>query len=469
MKILVVDDEPAIRFSLAELLEADGHDVRDAAHAPAALAALEAAAADLVISDLTMPAMDGLQLLEEVRTRHPGTLFVLMTAHGDERTAVRALKEGAYDYVPKPFDNEEIRAAVRRAREVLSLRAENARLREELAGEYRGLIGDSPALREVLHVLRRAGPTDATVLITGESGTGKEVAARALHAESRRRSGPFVALNCSALPGELVEGELFGHLRGAFTGADRDRAGLFEAAGGGTLFLDEIGDLAPGAQAKVLRALEERQVTRLGSTRPVDVDVRVVAATNRPLERMAAEGAFREDLLYRLRVITVHLPPLRERREDVVAIALHFLAEMAARHGRPARELSEGARRALVAYEWPGNVRELRNAMERAVVLAEGDRIEAADLPPQLLRSAAPLGPVDAALADLPFERAVEGFERTFVAAALERHGGNVSAAARALGLHRQSLQKMLRRLGLARDPGDPPAPPGSAAASGQP
>ncbi|HEX9939188.1 MAG TPA: sigma-54 dependent transcriptional regulator [Longimicrobium sp.] len=459
MKILVVDDEPSIRFSLAELLEEEGHEVREAPHAPAALAMLDEAPADLVLSDLTMPAMDGLQLLDEVRARHPQSLFVLVTAHGDERTAVRALKNGAYDYVPKPFDNEEVRAVVRRAREVLALRAENARLREELAGEFRGLIGDSPAIREVVKVIRRAGPTDATLLITGESGTGKEVVARALHAESRRRARPFVALNCSALPGDLVESELFGHVRGAFTGADRDREGMFEAADGGTLFLDEVGDLAGPAQAKLLRALEERQVTRLGSNKPVSVDVRVVAATHRPLDRMSADGGFREDLLYRLRVISLHLPPLRERREDVPAIALHFLAEMAARHGRPVRGLADGARRALLAYDWPGNVRELRNAIERAVVLAEGDQIEAGDLPPQLLESAAPLRPVDAALADLPFaearERAVDAFERAYLQAALERHG-NVSAAARALGLHRQSLQKKLRQLGLTREaPGE--------------
>jgi DNA-binding NtrC family response regulator len=460
VKILVVDDEPSIRFSLTELLDEAGHEVREAPHAPAALALLEESPADLVISDLTMPAMDGLQLLEELRSRHPGSLFVLMTAHGDERTAVRALKNGAYDYIPKPFDNEEVRALVRRAREVLALRAENARLRQELAGELHGLIGESAAIRDVARVVRRAAPTDATVLITGESGTGKEVVARALHAESRRRAGPFVALNCSALPGELVESELFGHLKGAFTGADRDREGLFEAADGGTLFLDEIGDLALPAQAKLLRALEERQVTRVGATRPTAVDVRVVAATHRPLDRLAADGTFREDLLYRLRVITLHLPPLRERREDVPAIALHFLAEMAARHGRPVRGLCEGARRALLAYDWPGNVRELRNALERAVVMAEGEEIEAADLPAQVTASAAPLGPVDAALADLPFaqarERALDDFDRVYLQAALERHGGNVSATARALDMHRQSLQKKLRQLGLARGaPGD--------------
>jgi DNA-binding NtrC family response regulator len=457
MRILVVDDERAIRFSLAELLEAEGHEVREAEHAPAALAMLEDDPADLVLSDLSMPAMDGMQLLEEVRARHPESLFVLLTAFGDERTAVRALKLGAYDYVPKPFDNEEIRAIARRAREVLSLRAENLRLREELAGEVPGLIGASPALRETARVLRRAAPTDATVLVTGESGTGKEVVARALHAGSRRRAGPFVALNCSALPGELVESELFGAARGAFTGADRDREGVFEAAHGGTLFLDEVGDLAVPAQAKLLRALEEREVTRVGSTRPIPVDVRLVAATNRPLEEMAAAGTFREDLLYRLRVIHLHLPPLRERRDDVSALAAHFLAQMAARHGLPARGLGERARRALLAYDWPGNVRELRNALERALVLAEGETIEPEDLPPQVAGgSSGPLRPAEAALADLPFvearERASEAWERAFLAAALERHGGNVSATARALDLHRQSLQKRLRQLGMSRE-----------------
>jgi len=456
MKILVVDDERSIRFSLSELLEGEGHAVREAEHAPAALAALEGDPADLVVSDLSMPAMDGMQLLEEVRARHPETLFVLMTAYGDERTAVRALREGAYDYVPKPFDNEEIRALVRRAREVLALRAENRRLREELAGEFRGLIGDSPGMREVYRLVRRAAPTDVTVLVTGESGTGKELVARAVHEESRRARGPFVALNCSALPGELVESELFGHLRGAFTGADRDREGLFEAADGGTLFLDEIGDLAVPAQAKLLRALEERQVLRVGATRPTAVDVRVVAATHRPLERLVAEGGFRQDLLFRLQVIQVQIPPLRERRDDIPALAVHFVRHFAERYGRPVREIDPGARRALLAYDWPGNVRELRNVVERAVVLAEGESLEAADLPPAVAGSTAPLRPADAALADLPFAearaRALDAFDRSFLGAALERHGRNVSRTARALEMHRQSLQKKLRQLGISAE-----------------
>jgi DNA-binding NtrC family response regulator len=459
VRILVVDDEPAVRFALAELLTDAGHDVREAEHAPAALAALEGESADVVISDLNMPAMNGLALLEEVRARHGDTLFILLTAHGDERVAVEALQLGAYHYIPKPFDNDEIIAIVARAREVLALRQENRRLRDELSGGpsgIRGIVGSSPALRETLRIVQRIAPTDVTVLITGESGTGKEVIARALHDGSRRAGAAFVALNCSALPAELVESELYGHVRGAFTGADRDRDGLFAAAHGGTLLLDEVGELSPAAQAKLLRALEERSITPVGSTRAVPVDVRLVAATNRVLDDAVASGAFRADLLYRLSVVQLQLPPLRERREDITALATHFIAQLAERHGRPALPLGESARRALQAHDWPGNARELRNALERALVLADGDAIEARDLPASVTSSASPLRPVDAALAELSWAdaraRALDAFERSFLAASLERHGGNVSATARALGLHRQSLQKMLRRLGLATD-----------------
>ena len=453
MNILVVDDEPAVRFSLVELLEAAGHSVRAAEHGPAALEALAEEPADLVLSDLRMPALDGLALMAEVRARHPATVFVLMTAYGDERTAVAALKEGAYDYLPKPFDNEEVRSLVRRVHEMLALRAENERLRAELADRRGPLIGGSPAMRAIYDIIDRAGPTDAVVLITGESGTGKELVARAIHEASRRRNGRFVALNCGALPPELVESELFGHARGAFTGADRDREGLFEAASGGTLFLDEIGDLALPAQAKLLRALEDRAVRRLGENRTRPVDVRLIAATNRPLERMVQDGSFREDLLYRLRVIQIDIPPLRERREDIVPLAIHFIHELAARHGRKVEDLAPDARRALLAYDWPGNVRELRNAIERAVVLADGPALTAADLPASVTGAAAPLRPAEAALAGLSYRealaRARRDFDRAFLSAALERHGGNITRAAEELGLHRQSLQKLLRRAGL--------------------
>jgi two-component system, NtrC family, response regulator HydG len=456
MKILVVDDEAGVRFALQELLTDAGHAVRAAEHAPAALAALDGDPADLVISDLNMPALNGLALLEEVRLRHPDTVFILLTAHGDERIAVESLRLGAYHYIPKPFDNDEILAIVARAREMLALRRENRRLRDELSGAIPGLIGDAPALRETVRIVQRVAPTDVTVLITGESGTGKEVVARALHDGGRRAAAAFVALNCSALPAELIESELFGHVRGAFTGADRDRTGLFATADGGTLFLDEIGELAPAAQAKLLRALEERKITPVGTSTELAVDVRVVAATNRPLATLVSAGTFRADLLYRISVVQLQLPPLRERREDIPALAAHFIAHFAARHGRPALPLDEAARRMLLAYDWPGNVRELRNAMERAVVMADDAAIQPRDLPSAITESAAPLRPVDAALAELPYTearaRAIDAFERSFLGAALERNGGNVSATARVLGLHRQSLQKMLRRLGLIGD-----------------
>jgi DNA-binding NtrC family response regulator len=452
MRILVVDDERSIRFSLSELL-GDEHDVTEAEHAPAALNLLENAHFDLVISDLNMPAMSGLQLLEEVRARHPGIMFVLMTAFGDERTAVQALKGGAYDYIPKPFDNDDMRALVRRVHELLAVRAENDRLRHELAQHFGELVGSAPAMREVYRMIERVAPTDASVLIQGESGTGKELAARALHAHSRRMGGPFIALNCSALPSELIESELFGHVRGAFTGAERDKLGLFEAAENGTLLLDEIGELAPSAQAKLLRALEDRTITPVGSTVARKVDVRLVAATHRNLAEMAAAGEFREDLLYRLNVITITMPPLRERRDDIPVLAAHFIADLCKRHGRPPLQLSDTARAAIVGYAWPGNVRELRNALERAVVLAEGEQIELLDLPAQLGGDRVHVPAAEAVAADIPFmearERALDAFDRAYLTAALARHAGNVSATARGLGMHRQSLQKMLKRLGV--------------------
>jgi DNA-binding NtrC family response regulator len=453
MRIVVVDDEASIRLALSELLESDGHAVRAVEHAPAALAALEGEPADLILSDLRMPAMDGLQLLDEIRARHPDTVFVLVTAHGDERMAVRALRQGAYDYLPKPFDNEEVRALVGRVRERLALRAENERLRDELAERHGPIIGGSPAMRRVYDLIRRAGPTDATILVTGESGTGKELVAHAIHDASPRRSRPFVALNCSALPAELVESELFGHAKGAFTGADRDREGRFEAADGGTLLLDEVGDLAAPAQAKLLRTLEERAVTRVGENAPRPVDVRLVAATNRRLDALVEDGTFREDLLYRLRVVHIQLPPLRDRRVDIPALAVHFAEELAGRHRRPVTDLADDARRALLAHDWPGNVRELRNAIERAVVLAEGTTLTAADLPTTVTGHDGPLRPADAALAGLDYaeakRRARRAFDHAFLGAALERHGGNITRTAEALGLHRQSLQKLLTRAGL--------------------
>lgn len=455
MRIVLVDDEPSIRFALEELLRDHGFDVQAFEGARAALAHLQDHDTDLVISDLTMPGMSGLELLDTLRSGWPDVMFVLMTAHGDERTAVRALKLGAWDYVPKPFENDEILATVGRVREVLALRTSNETMRAELAHEFRGLIGSSAGLRDVASLIRRVAPTSATVLIEGESGTGKELVARAIHDESSRARRPFVALNCSALPPHLVESELFGHAKGAFTGADRDRKGLFEAADGGTLFLDEIGDMGIAAQAKLLRAIEQREVLPVGSTRPIAIDVRILAATNRDLLEQVKERAFREDLLYRLRVVTIPIPPLRERTADIIPLAVNFMTAFAERDRRPLPQLSDAARAALLRHAWPGNVRELRNAIERALVVAGHDLLDVADLPEEIGGTRSRTSAADAALANVPYavarNRAVERFSREMLVAALQRHDFNISETARALGLHRQSLQKMIRRLGIAQ------------------
>jgi DNA-binding NtrC family response regulator len=337
---------------------------------------------------------------------------------------------------------------------------------------FHGLLGGSAIMRDVFERLERVGRTDVTVLLTGESGTGKELAARALHAVSTRQQRPLVALNCSALPTELVESELFGHARGSFTGAVRDHGGLFEAAHGGTLFLDEIGDLGIGAQAKVLRALESGEVLRVGGTKPSRVDVRVIAATNRPLERMVADGTFREDLLYRLNVVVIALPPLRARPQDVPVLAQHFLHQVRVKHPHTAQRISEEAMARLMTYAWPGNVRELRNVLEGALVLGDGPTLEPRHLPPLVRDALMPSGGVDedtaralvAATSHLSFaearEQALEAFDRAFLSAALARHSGNIAQTARALGLHRQSLQKVLARRSLrARRPASPEMP----------
>ena len=456
MNVLVIDDEESVRIALEDLLSDAGYDVRTAEHVPGALALLESFAPDLVLSDVRMPMVSGFELLAMLRRDHPQLPVVLLTAHGDERTAVQALKAGAWDYLPKPFDNAEILALATRAAELLTLRAENERLRQELGGTTFGIVGRSDLIGAVRRLIERVGRTDTTVLVTGESGTGKELVARALHDASARRRKPFVALNCAALPSDLIEAELFGHVRGAFTGAAREREGAFEAANGGTLFLDEIGDLATAAQAKLLRVLETREVVRLGANRPIPVDVRIVGATHRPLRELAARENFRSDLYYRLAVVEIDVPPLRERREDIPLLVGHF-AQAAKSLGVPPRPFSEAALRALVGYDWPGNVRELRNVVQRALVLAEADEVLPTDLPAEILASDAPVTSAEAVSLQLPFlearRRALAAFDRSFLAAAFEHHERNVSRTASALGLHRQTLQKLLTRYGIDRRP----------------
>ncbi len=405
---------------------------------------------DLVISDLRMGEHSGLDLLRLWKKRRPTTAFVLITAHGEVNSAVEAMKLGAEDYVPKPFDNDEIRLVVRRALERTQLARENRLLRARVERDFGmgNLIGRGPGMRAVFDTIRKVAETDLTVLIRGESGTGKELVAQALHEASPRKSSPFVAVNCAAISRELVESELFGHEKGAFTGADARRVGRFEAAHGGTIFLDEIGDMAADTQAKVLRVLQERSFERVGGTKPIQVDVRVIAATHRDLEKDVSSSRFREDLYYRLKVVEIALPPLRERPEDLPALAERFLEEVAERLARPKKRLAPAAQAALAAHAWPGNARELRNRIEQSAVLAAGEEIEAADL-----RLDAAGAEPTAATGERPFSEAkraaVESFEREFLLRALRANAGNVSRTAEAIGMVRQSLQQKIRELGL--------------------
>ncbi|MEN9509669.1 MAG: hypothetical protein RLZZ621_2232 [Gemmatimonadota bacterium] len=457
MRILVVSQNRDVQDDLRALFEHDGREVLLASQTVGIVDMIGRAEVDLVLSDAALPDDAGTILLEEVRAQHPDVFTGLLTTGHGQRT----IPDTAIDYLSVPVDPMEVRALVRRAEAKQSVQAMQAvhdalldDMRDDGTIEFRGMYGTTSVMRDVFKMISRVGRTDVTVLVTGESGTGKELVARALHEESGRRNKPFVALNCSALPSELVESELFGHTRGAFTGAVKDRGGLFEAANGGTLFLDEIGDLGPLAQAKVLRALENGEVMRVGGTRSTRVDVRVIAATNRPLDEMVTDGRFREDLLYRLKVISLALPPLRDRKQDIPLLATHFLQVFSDRHHLPPRLISDRAREILLQYEWPGNVRELRNVIEGALVMCDGAEIDDCDLPAALANPRSSIKPsmLEQAV-DLPFvearEKALREFDRAFLGAALARHNGNIARTARALGLHRQSLQKLLARRDL--------------------
>jgi DNA-binding NtrC family response regulator len=434
------------------MLLADECTVVEAPSVDAALMAIASAPPDLVLLDLVMPGRSGFELLSELgRTPDPPPVVVL-TATRNVATAVEAMKRGAADYVTKPFEVEALRIKVRQllSRRALEHEVERLRARIEESERLGGLLGRSQAMHEVFRTIRRVADSLATVLIRGESGTGKELVAHAIHDLSPRASGPFVALNCAAIPANLIESELFGHERGAFTDARERRIGRFEAASGGTLFLDEIGELDAGVQAKFLRALEERRIERLGGGAAVDIDVRVIAATNRDLERDVATGRFRADLFYRIHVVPMELPPLRERREDVRMLAEHFLEQARAGAGRGPTRIAADALAALERFPWPGNVRELRNAIERAVALCEGDAIELADLPASVLRTER-IEALRAALREgrLGFEEAVADFERALLLEALEETGWNQTRAADRLGTTRRALKLRMDRLDL--------------------
>src|SRR5262245_14282766 len=445
--ILVVDDESSARTTLALLLRKRSHRVAEADGVATAVKTLADEAFDVIVTDLRMPDGDGLEVLRAARIHCPDADVILLTAYAGWESAKEAIRLGACDYFEKGREPDELLHRIDRALAETALRRENANLRAQVRARYAlpGLVAASPQMAQVLELVGRVAPTDATVLIHGESGVGKEVIAKALHHASTRARGPFVAINCAALPENLLESELFGHVRGAFTGAATAKKGLFEEAHGGTLLLDEIGEMTPSLQAKLLRTLQSGEVRPVGSTQASLVDVRVVAATNRDLEQMIRQGGFREDLFYRLNVISLAVPPLRERREDITRLAEHFLARLAERQGRVLR-LSPAAMDRLLRYPWPGNVRELENAMERTAILARGDVIEPEDLPPHVTA-----GLSVGAAPHLDSPRTLAEAERIHIIQMLERSGWNHSRAAEALGIGRTTLWRKLKEYGLDR------------------
>jgi two-component system response regulator AtoC len=459
-RVLVVDDEKAMVLALKGLLSKEGYQVETAGNGEEALRRLETGNFHLVITDLSMNGVGGLQVLERGRAIDPDLAVIMITAYGSEKIAVQAMKLGASDYLPKPFDNDELRVVVQRVMETALLRRDHRRLLAQVQSDFGfdQIIGRSPAMRRIFETIDKVADTDVTVLIRGESGTGKELVANALHYRSPRRAKPMIKMNCAALSRELVESELFGHERGAFTGALARREGKFEAADGGTLFLDEVGDMPLETQAKLLRAIQEKEFERVGGNEAIKVDVRLIAATNQDLEAGVRAGRFREDLYYRLRVVELVIPPLHERREDIPLLAEHFLKEAAKRFGREVKPLTGEALRACVGHQWKGNVRELRSALEQALLLAPGSEITPADLIGDASRPAVTsaedpeLGTQDAATTQSFREakdRVVETFEREFLLQALRRHAGNITKAAEEIGMYRQNFQQKMRELGI--------------------
>jgi len=446
--VLVVDDERGVRTLCADVLQRAGHAVTVAASAEEALTAAATQVFDLVLADVNLPGIDGIELCKRLHAARPETLVILITGFPSIENAVRGMKQGARDYVTKPFSPDELRLVVARALEERELRRENAALRRELA--YGNLVGRSPAMRELHANIEKVARADATVLLVGESGTGKELVARAIHYHGTRAHRPFVAVNCGALVGSLLESELFGHVRGAFTGADKAKRGLFVAADRGTLFLDEIGELQPELQPRLLRTLQEGEVKPVGSVDTIKVDVRVVAATHRDLAQDVASGRFREDLYYRLNVIVLAIPPLRERAEDVPVLVEHFVARVCERVKRSRPTVTDAALDWMVAQRWPGNVRELENAVERAVVLAGSDVLDVVDFQPQVQAGVSPLPTAADAGSEYPLARlSLEALEKMHIEKILELSGGQKARAAAILGINRTTLWKKLRQYGV--------------------
>ncbi len=446
--ILIVDDEEAARYSARRVLGEDAYELSETDGASACMEALDEVQPDVVLLDYVMDDVDGLEVLEQMQEKKNPPVVIMMTAQGSEEVAVEALKTGAFDYIVKPYESEELRASVEKAMEKRRLEQENRQLRQEVteAREHE-IIGKSEEIQDVREQIRQVAPTTASVVITGESGTGKELVAREIHRQSERE-GRLRTVNCAAIAENLIESELFGHEKGAFTGADSRHRGKFEQADGGTLFLDEIGEMTPDVQKKFLRVLEEEVFERVGGEEKIEVDVRIVCATHRDLEKLVEEGSFREDLYYRINVVEIELPPLRARGEDVLLLARHFLDKFSEEHNRPAEHLSDEAREWLMSYGWPGNVRELRNVMERAVIVSGDETIDTDDLPADLDGTDQPYEASFDTSGDFQDtkQRVVHRFEKTFITEALERNGGNVSQTAEEIGMYRQNLQKKINR-----------------------
>ena len=450
-RVLVVDDEPKMQRVLEILLRKLGHEVLLAADGQAALTLAQSVPVDLVMTDLRMPGMDGIALLTALREHGIAAPVILLTAYGTVESAVTAMKKGAYDYILRPFDVEAVEVVVTRALALERVQRENQFLRAEVEKGWGEFIGRSAAMQQQYELICQVAPTHTSVLITGESGTGKELAARAIHRASPRRGALFVPINCAAIPADLLESELFGHTKGAFTGAYSERVGKFAMADGGTIFLDEVTELRPSLQAKLLRVLQENVIERLGSNRSVAIDIRVIAATNQDVRRAIQQGTLREDLFYRLNVFTITLPPLRDRLEDVALLADHFIGKHATRLGRERPPLSVAALARLQSYVWPGNVRELENVIERALVLSRGEQIEVQHLPREIVSTAelAP-PPLSASLSQpLPLIPAVENLEKTLIAQALEQAAGNKAKAARLLDISERTLWYKVKKYSL--------------------
>jgi two-component system nitrogen regulation response regulator NtrX len=450
-RILVVDDEAPIRDALRQLFEYEGHEVGVAGDGPDAFDAFDGLRPDVTFLDVKMPGMDGLEVLERLRESDPAALVVMISGHGTIDTAVEATRKGAYDFLEKPLDSDRLLVTLRNALELRGLSADVERLRNEVESRHE-IVGASFQIRQVLERLERVAPTGARVLITGENGTGKELVARAMHRLSERAEEAFVEVNCAAIPSELIESELFGHIKGSFTGAVSDRAGKFEQADGGTLFLDEVGDMSLAAQAKVLRALEQGVITRVGGSRQIEVDVRVIAATNKELEEEIAEGRFREDLFYRLNVVPLHVPPLRERREDIPMLVRHFVDGMSRSDRVPPKRFSPEALERLRELDWPGNVRELRNTVERLLILASGDAVAVDDVELLVGGASAVKGLGGELLGAESFSDFKEAAERAFILQKLREFDWNVSETARRIDMPRSNLYKKIERYGLIRE-----------------